>query len=38
MDTVRRVADDSILYTDLGDCDTDDEIDDWDVQYEGANK
>lgn len=33
----KKVSDDSILYTDLGDCDTDDEIDDWDIQFEGKD-
>jgi hypothetical protein len=33
---LKRVIDDSIVYTDVEDCDTGDEIDDWDAQYEGV--
>jgi hypothetical protein len=34
-DIMKRVSDDAIIYTDLGDCDTDDDIEDWDIQFEG---
>lgn len=33
---IKRIAVDSILYTEVDDCDTDDESDDWDVQFEGS--
>ncbi|MEH7085656.1 hypothetical protein V7139_23370 [Neobacillus drentensis] len=33
---IKRIAVDSILYTEVDDCETDDITDDWDVQFEGA--
>jgi hypothetical protein len=33
---IKRIAVDSILYTDVDDCETDDETDDWDIQFEGG--
>ncbi|MGG3467524.1 hypothetical protein ABES02_08545 [Neobacillus pocheonensis] len=33
---IKRIAVDSILYTEVDDCDTEDESDDWDVQFEGS--
>ncbi|MDR4947793.1 hypothetical protein [Neobacillus cucumis] len=33
---IKRIAVDSILYTDVDDCETDDESDDWDIQFEGS--
>ena len=33
---IKRIADDSILYTDVNDCETGDQTDDWDVQFEGS--
>ncbi|WP_260871874.1 hypothetical protein [Bacillus sp. X1(2014)] len=33
---IKRIAVDSILYTEVDDCDTDDNTDDWDVQFEGG--
>jgi len=33
---IKRNAVDSILYTDVDDCETDDETADWDIQFEGG--
>ncbi|MDQ6594961.1 hypothetical protein [Bacillus salipaludis] len=33
---IKRTAVDSILYTEVDDCKTDDQTDDWDVQFEGS--
>ncbi|MDN3015530.1 hypothetical protein PH210_04810 [Paenibacillus sp. BSR1-1] len=33
---IKRIAVDSILYSEVDDCETNDESDDWDVQFEGS--
>ncbi|WHY69475.1 hypothetical protein [Neobacillus sp. SuZ13] len=33
---IKRIAVDSILYSEVDDCETDDQTDDWDVQLEGS--